>query len=60
MYDLTFSKFKREPNAGIGIPGPDGWEWQADNSLIQSIRSFVDIYRGTQQARYVEVPVTVK
>lgn len=47
-------------NAGIGIPGPDGWNWQADNTLIQSIRNFVDIYRGTQQARYIEVPVTVK
>jgi cellobiose-specific phosphotransferase system component IIA len=47
-------------NAGVGIPGPDGWNWQADNSLIQNIRNFVDIYRGTQQARYIEVPVTVK
>ncbi len=47
-------------NAGIGIPGPDGWEWKADNSLIQNIRTFVDIYRGKQQARYVDIPVTLK
>lgn len=46
-------------NAGFGVPGTDGWEWKTDNNLIPAIRSFVDIYRGTQQARYVEVPVSI-
>ena len=46
-------------NAGFGIPGSDGWTWQTDNSLIGAVRNFVDIYRGTQQARYIELPVSV-
>lgn len=47
-------------HAGYGVPGPDGWVWQSDNSLVSSVRSFVDIYRGTQQARYINLPVSVK
>ncbi len=47
-------------HAGIGVPGTDGWEWSSDNSLIPSVRKFVDIYRGTQQASYVELPVSIK
>lgn len=46
-------------NAGYGVIGPDGWEWKADNALIPAVRSFVDIYRGTQQARYVELPISL-
>ena len=46
-------------NAGIGVPGEAGWEWTEDNTLIPAIRSFVDIYRGKQQARYVELPVRI-
>lgn len=47
-------------HAGMGVPGEAGWEWSSDNSLIPSIRKFVDIYRGTQQASYVNLPVIVK
>lgn len=47
-------------NAGIGVPGDNGWEWSSDKTLIPSIRKFVDIYRGTQQASYVDLPVSVK
>jgi hypothetical protein len=46
-------------NAGVGVPGADGWTWTEDESLVQAVRSFVDIYRGTQQARYVELPIDV-
>jgi len=47
-------------HAGVGIPGAEGWEWKEDLSLISSVRNFVDIYRGTQQARYIELPVTIQ
>lgn len=47
-------------NAGVGVPGPDGWEWKADNTLIAAIRTFIDIYSGKQQAQYVNLPVSVK
>ncbi len=47
-------------HAGYGAPGPDGWEWKEDLALISNVRNFVDIYRGTQQARYIELPVSVQ
>lgn len=46
-------------HAGYGVPGPDGWTWTDDNSLIADVRTFLDIYRGTRQATYVELPVSV-
>ncbi|HSH09104.1 MAG TPA: DUF3450 family protein [Oceanipulchritudo sp.] len=46
-------------HAGVGTPGPEGWTWSEDNAMISSIRNFVDIYRGTQQARYVDLPVSL-
>ena len=46
-------------HAGIGVLGEDGWTWRDDNSLIPAIRNFIEIYRGTQQASYVEVPISV-
>ncbi len=51
---------KANEHAGIGVPGENGWEWTSDKALIPSVRSFVDIYRGTKQARYVKLPVSVK
>ncbi|MEX0325131.1 MAG: DUF3450 family protein [Puniceicoccaceae bacterium] len=46
-------------HAGVATPGPDGWTWRDDNSLASTVRAFIDIYRGTQQARYIEIPVSV-
>lgn len=46
-------------HAGYGVLGPDGWEWQDNDELITAVRNFIDIYRGTQQAKYVELPVSV-
>lgn len=46
-------------HAGIGVLGEEGWSWRDDNALIPTIRRFIEIYRGTQQASYVEVPVTI-
>lgn len=50
---------KANEHAGTGVLTEDGWAWRDDNSLVPAIRSFIDIYRGTEQARYVEVPVTI-
>ncbi|MFO7723956.1 MAG: DUF3450 family protein [Oceanipulchritudo sp.] len=46
-------------HAGMGVLTENGWEWRDDNSLIPAIRSFIDIYRGTEQASFVEVPVII-
>lgn len=47
-------------HAGVGELGPDGWEWRDDSSLVASVRTFVNIYRGLEQATYVEVPLSVR
>ncbi|MEX0331912.1 MAG: DUF3450 family protein [Puniceicoccaceae bacterium] len=46
-------------HAGVAVPGPDGWTWKDDDTLASTVRAFIDIYRGTQQARYIEIPVSV-
>ena len=46
-------------HAGMGVLTEDGWRWRDDNTLIPAVRRFIDIYRGTEQASYVEVPVTI-
>lgn len=46
-------------HAGRAVFGEEGWQWQDDNRLIQPVRDFMEIYQGTQQARYIELPVDV-
>jgi hypothetical protein len=48
-----------DEHAGLGVLGENGWTWKDDPSLVPAIRKFISIYRGTQQASYVEVPVSV-
>lgn len=46
-------------HAGVGVLGANGWEWRDDDTLIPTVRKFVNIYRGLEQATYVKVPVSV-
>lgn len=48
-----------DEHAGQGQLGPNGWEWKDDNTLIPVVRDFIKIYRGMQQASYVNLPVSV-
>jgi hypothetical protein len=48
-----------DEHAGLGVLGEDGWFWKDDDALVPAIRNFIKIYRGTQQARYVNVPISV-
>jgi len=49
-----------DEHAGMGYIGSEGWEWRDDKALIPAVRNFLNIYQGTQQAAYVEMPVSVK
>ena len=51
---------KADEHAGVGIIGANGWEWQDDDNLVPKVRQFLNIYKGTQQAEYVEMPVSLK
>lgn len=46
-------------HAGVGVLGADGWTWKDDDKLVPAVRNFIEIYRGTQQAKYVKLPVSV-
>lgn len=47
-------------HAGYGVMTETGWDWKDDAALIPLVRRFVDIYRGTVQAEYVELPVDIR
>jgi len=49
-----------DQHAGFAVLGDGGWSWQDDPSLVPLVREFINIYRGTKQASYVKLPVTVK
>jgi hypothetical protein len=48
-----------DEHAGLGVLEDGGWVWKDDDALVPAIRNFIKIYRGTQQASYVNVPVSV-
>jgi hypothetical protein len=45
-------------HAGVGVLGSNGWEWKDDEKLVPAVRNFIEIYRGSQQAKYVKLPVS--
>lgn len=49
-------------HAGMGLFTEDGWEWsrEDDAELIPLVRSFLNIYEGTEQARYIPLPVEIR
>jgi hypothetical protein len=48
-----------DEHAGVGVLGPDGWSWKDDDTLVAEVRNFIDIYRGTKQASYVQLPLNL-
>ena len=46
--------------AGLGRPGPRGWDWMVDTSLARPVREVVRIYRGERTATFIPLPVTLQ
>ena len=46
--------------AGVGVPGPDGWEWSEKPDLARPINRAIAIYENSQPAAFVSLPVTLK
>jgi septal ring factor EnvC (AmiA/AmiB activator) len=46
--------------AGTGKPGPNGWEWTANNALAPAVQDAVHIYRNERTARFVPLPVALQ
>jgi hypothetical protein len=46
--------------AGIGVPGPDGWEWPRIDDAGAEIKHLIDVYEGTVDIVFVNVPARIK
>jgi len=47
--------------AGVGRPGPEGWEFTSRPELVDSAQKLLDIYEGNVDAiEFVEVPVEIQ
>jgi chromosome segregation ATPase len=45
--------------AGIGFPGADGWEWPQIEGKGPEINRLLDIYEGSGEIQFVEVPARI-
>jgi len=45
--------------AGYGQPTADGWEWTESTDETKAILQLISSYKGTSEAKFVELPVTV-
>ena len=46
--------------AGLGSPGPNGWQWNTKPELATAVREVIRIYRNESPARFVSLPVSIK
>jgi hypothetical protein len=46
--------------AGVGRPGPDGWEWAAANDMAAEIARAIAILQNESVPAYVPLPVTIQ
>jgi hypothetical protein len=46
--------------AGVGTPGPNGWEWAIKPELAKPVQEVIRIYRNERSARFVSLPVTLR
>ncbi len=46
--------------AGVGMPGPEEWVWQAKNDIAGQVLLAVKMYHNDEEARYVQLPVQIQ
>ena len=47
--------------AGMGLPGPQGWEWSTRNESASDVRRFIATYSGeSDQLDFVNIPVEIR
>lgn len=46
--------------AGVGIPTNDGWEWPVIDGVGPQIKQLVEIYEGTGEIQFIQVPAQTK
>jgi len=43
--------------AGVGRPGPEGWEWSAADSAAAAVAEAFKVHQGEVMAHFVQLPV---
>lgn len=46
--------------AGMGLPGPKGWEWEEKPEIAPLVKSVIAMNKGGELAEFVNIPVTVR
>ncbi len=47
--------------SGVGVPSPEGWQWEENNDLAAGISRSIAIYENTIPAEvFINLPVTIK
>jgi len=46
--------------AGMGSPGPDGWEWNIKPELAPTVREVLMVYRSERTAQFITLPVVIR
>ena len=47
--------------AGMGLPGPEGWQWSTRNESASDVRRFIATYAGeSDQLDFVNIPVEIR
>ena len=46
--------------AGIGRPGPDGWQWEVNRGIAPDVARVVDILLTKEKPKLVPLPVTIQ
>ena len=62
-WGLAFAVYVNDAGkfAGMGLPGPEGWEWSTRNESASDVRRFIATYSGeTDQLDFVNIPIEIR
>lgn len=46
--------------AGYGNPTADGWEWPRLDNAGETIKRLIDVYEGSEEIQFIQVPASIK
>lgn len=46
--------------AGVGFPGPDGWQWTPSNELAPQITQVIQVLENKLKPQFVSLPATIR
>lgn len=46
--------------AGFGYPTANGWEWPRLDNAGETIKRLIDVYEGSEEIQFIQVPASIK